>query len=168
MPFRPEDLHDLDVAQEIRIETDTDKKSIRSTVIWIVVDRGEVFVRSVRGETGRWYREALQNPNVTLNDAGRRLPVTAIAVRDADSIQRINDGLKRKYVGQDGYDDMFTPNVLNANFRLEPRFADEQPLEAPDLLDVEESELGPPVAVSMLDAGPELEENIILQPHKSA
>jgi hypothetical protein len=167
MPFRPQDLHDLDTAREIRIETHGDKDLVHSTVIWIVVDNGQVYVRSVRGEKGRWYQEALANPNVTLDDEGRRLEANAIPVRDPDSIRRINEALKRKYGEDDGYDEMLVPDVLSANFRLEPRFADEGALEAPAYLGADEpSDLGPPVEVGMLDAGPAIDENVILQPRK--
>lgn len=167
MPFRPRDLHELDTVREIRIETHGDRDVVHSTVIWIVVDGADVFVRSVGGEKGRWYREALANPNVTLDDEGRRLEATAIPVRDADSIRRINEALKRKYASDDGYDEMLAHDVLNANFRLEPRFADEGALEAPAFLGADEpSELGPPIEVAMLDAGPAIDEQVILQPRK--
>jgi hypothetical protein len=168
MPFRPQDLRDLDVAREIRIETKGDHGVVHATTIWIVVDQNDVFVRSVRGELGRWYRQALQNPHVTLDDNGRRLEATAVPVRDEESIRRINTGLQRKYEKDAGYDEMFVPDVLTANFRLDPRTAGEAALEAPAYLGTDEpSELGPPVEVSMLDAGPAIEENVILQPHKS-
>ena len=167
MPFRPEDLHDFDIAREVRIETHREDGNIRSTVIWIMVDRDEVFVRSVRGERGRWYREALANPDVTIDDEGRRLEARGVPVHDTESIRRINEALKRKYEGDDGYAEMLEPDVLEANMRLEPRVAGEMPLEAPAFLGADEpSELGPPVAIGMLDAGPAIDENVILQPHK--
>ena len=169
MPFRDSDLHDLDIAQEIRIETHRHDGKTRSTVIWIVVDAGEVFVRSVRGDAGRWYQEALADPNVTIDDTGRRLEGHAVPVHDPASIARIDAGLKRKYTGADGFDSMFLPAVVAANFRIDPASTDEVPLEAPEFLGADEpSELGPAVEVGMLDAGPAIEENVILQPHKPA
>ena len=168
MPFRPQDLHDLDTVREIRIETEGDRHTTHSTIIWIVVDKGDVFVRSVKGDQGRWYREALANPNVTLNDNGRRFECNAVPVHDPDSIRRINEALERKYAKDEGYDEMLVPDVLGANLRLEPRFANESALEAPAYLGADEpSELGPPVEVAMLDAGPAIPEDVILQPHKS-
>ena len=71
MPFREQDLHDLDIAREVRIETHMDHERVRSTVVWIVVDKGQLFVRSVRGLRGRWYQEALDNPDVSVDDRGR-------------------------------------------------------------------------------------------------
>jgi hypothetical protein len=169
MPFRPQDLHDLDVAREIRIETRRKDGRIRSTVIWIVVDGGEVFVRSVRGEAGKWYQEALEEPYVEVDDRGRRLEARAVPVRDPDSIRRIDEALKRKYAGDGGFDEMFQPAAVEANLRLDPRIAGESALEAPAYLGADEpSELGPPVEVGLLDGGPAIEENVLLQPHKSA
>ena len=168
MAFRPLDLHDLDIAREVRIETHRPNGDTRSVVIWVVVDKGQVFVRSVRGTAGRWYQEALAEPAVTLDDSGRRLEARAIPVHDADSIRRVSEALQHKYKGSDGLAEMLVPDVLDATLRLEPRSADEQPLQAPDFLGADEpSELGPPVEVGMLDAGGPIDERVLLQPHKS-
>lgn len=168
MSFRPEDLHDFDTAREVRIETHTDGDKTRSTVMWIVVDRGEVFVRSVRGIGGRWYQDALDNPAVTIVDGGRRLEARAVPVHDADSNRRMTDHLNTKYAGADGLAEMLTPAALEATFRLDPRSDQEQPLEAPAFLGSDEpSELGPAVDVSLLDGGQPVEESVLLQPHKS-
>jgi hypothetical protein len=170
MSFRPEDLHDLDTAVEVRIETFRDAKSTRSTVIWVVVDQGEVFVRSVLGLRGRWYQEALANPEVTIDDAGRRLEAVAVPVNDPDSRLRVDAALRRKYAeSASGFPPMLTPEARTANLRLDARVADEASLQAPAYLDAEEpSELGMPVEIGMLDAGPAIEERVALQPHKSA
>ena len=170
MAFRTQDLHDLDVAVEIRLETHRGRNSTRSTIIWIVVDRGEVFVRSVRGTAGRWYQEALATPEVTIDDAGRRLESRAVPVNDADSVQRVTDALKRKYASHpDGLGPMLMAKATEANLRLDPRTPDEPALEAPAYLGSDEpSDLGAAVEVGLLDAGPPLEENVVLQPHKSA
>ena len=47
---------------EVRIETRCRWPHAR--IIWAVVDGDEVFVRSWRGATARWYREATANPDV--------------------------------------------------------------------------------------------------------
>ena len=83
MRFRQIDLHDLHVAREVRIETHASTGVIHSTIVWIVVDDGELFVRSVRGERGRWFQEALGHADVTVDDQGRRLEASAIPLTDA-------------------------------------------------------------------------------------
>ena len=170
MLFRPEDLRDLENAVEIRIETRRDEKSTRSTVIWIVVDQGNVFVRSVNGPRGRWYQEALAEPAVTIDDRGRRLEARAIPVHDADSARHVNEALQRKYASStDGLPPMLTPLALEGTFRLEPQHSGEVPLEAPAWLgDDQPNELGPAIEEGMLEGGPAIEERVFLQPHKGA
>jgi hypothetical protein len=170
MRFRQIDLHDLDVAREVRIETQAATGEVHSTIVWIVVDDGELFVRSVRGERGRWFREALEDAEVTIDDQGRRLEARAVRLTDASTIARIDAALARKYVSDPGYDSMLKPEAQQANFRLEPRREGEIPLEAPAYLgDDEPSELhGHPVEVGLLDGGAPIDEDVLLQPHKPA
>jgi hypothetical protein len=120
MSFSPDDLARLRAAEEIDIETQAPDSPAHRTTIWIVVDEPDVFVRSVRGEAGRWFREATANPGVAIHVDGVRLPATAVPATDPDSIDRINAALTEKYTGIEGYDAMLQPNVLSANFRLEP------------------------------------------------
>ena len=168
MPFRPEDIHDFQVAREIRIETHRPDGRVRSTIVWVVEDRGELFVRSEHGERGRWYQEALADPHVTIDDQGRRLEAIAVPVHDAESIQRVDEALNRKYAGRDGLAPMLTPEARQATLRLDPRTPDEVPLEAPEFLGAEgPSQLGGPVDVSMLDGEQPVDEDVLLQPHKS-
>ena len=120
MSFAADDLARLRAAEEVEIETQPPHGPVHRAIIWIVVDRDEAYVRSVRGEAGRWFREASANPAVAVHVDGRRLPATAIPATDPDSIERINAALTAKYEGVEGYDSMLQPSVLAANFRLEP------------------------------------------------
>jgi hypothetical protein len=60
-------LHDVD---EVAIRTA--RHPDQPVVIWIVVPDEEVFVRSVRGAKGRWYRDLMADPSATLEFAGWR------------------------------------------------------------------------------------------------
>ena len=53
--FDPETLRLLNEIKEVWIETrrDEDAPELR-TIIWVATVNGDVFVRSVRGEKGRW------------------------------------------------------------------------------------------------------------------
>jgi len=169
MPFRPQDLHDFATAQEIRVQTRRQDGAIRSTVIWVVVDNDQIFVRSVNGGGGIWYQEALDSGQATLDDQGRHLETKVIPVHDADSITRVTEALKHKYAGVPGLDEMIRPPALDATFRLDPLYDGEGALEAPAYLGSdEESELGPPVEIGMLDSGGPISEDVILQPQKPA
>ena len=67
MSFEPDDLQRLAAAEEVEIETQAPDGPVHRTIIWVVVDDTEVFVRSVRGHPARWFREASANPAVALH-----------------------------------------------------------------------------------------------------
>jgi hypothetical protein len=91
-------LDALDGTDEVHVETRRDASSPKhETVIWAVVVDGGVFVRSVRGEKGRWYREASANPAVTLRVGDRRVPVRAVHEADARTIEKVGEAIREKY-----------------------------------------------------------------------
>ena len=120
MSFGADDLARLRAAEEVDIETQSPEGAIHRTTIWLVVDGQDVFVRSVRGRQGRWFREAAANPAVAIHVDGRRLPATAIAATDPDSIDRTTRAVIEKYVGIEGFDSMQNPAIFEATLRLEP------------------------------------------------
>jgi hypothetical protein len=118
--FEPGELAALDRASKIKLETQAPNGPIHRTTIWTVVDDDAVFIRSVRGEGGRWYREALANPAVSVLVDGLRVPATAIPAGDPDSIDRASDGYRRKYADDPAMGTMIRPEVLPSTLRLEP------------------------------------------------
>jgi hypothetical protein len=120
MSFSPQDLALLDGAQEVEIETQAPDQPARRTVIWVVVDGVDVFVRTHRGAGSRWFREIEANPAVAIHVDGKRLPASAIAATDPDSIERTSDGYRRKYAGDPAANAMLRPEVLETTLRLEP------------------------------------------------
>ncbi|HET9614978.1 MAG TPA: nitroreductase/quinone reductase family protein [Candidatus Limnocylindrales bacterium] len=120
MSFEQDDLARLRAAEEVDIETQAPDGPVHRTTIWVMVDGDDTFVRSVRGENGRWYREATANPAVGLHVDGRRLAATAIPATDPESIERTNRALREKYEGIEGYAPMLEPDVLGTTLRLEP------------------------------------------------
>lgn len=119
MSFAADDLDRIRAAEEVEIETRAPDGRVHRTVIWAVVDDDAAFIRSYRGPGARWFREAVANPAVALHVAGRRLPATAIAATDPDSVERTSDGFRRKYEG-----DPATPSMIanhhETTLRLEP------------------------------------------------
>src|ERR671916_2557183 len=86
-------LDALDGTEEVRVETTRDASSPKhETVIWVVVVDGNAFVRSVRGEKGRWFREASVNPYVTLRVNDRRVPPPALPGTDARALGEDSGG----------------------------------------------------------------------------
>jgi hypothetical protein len=120
MSFAHDALRQLAAADEVEIETQAPDGPVHRTIIWVVVDRDEVFIRSFRGATARWYREALANPAVALHVQGTRLTATAIPATDPDSIERVSAALWAKYPNDPATKAMVAPDVLDTTLRLEP------------------------------------------------
>lgn len=120
MSFAHDDLWQLAATDEVEIETQAPEGAVHRTTIWVVVDRDEVFIRSFRGATARWYRDALANPAVAVDVQGKRLSATAIAATDPDSIERVSAALWAKYPKDPATKAMVAPDVLDTTLRLEP------------------------------------------------
>ena len=119
MTLSADQLEILHEAKRVVIETRSGDRSI-GTIIWVVVDDGEVFVRSVRGESGKWYRRVLADPEVTLRVGDERLPFRPVAAADPDSVKRVSEALRRKYQPSGSLDSMLRPETLETTLRLEP------------------------------------------------
>jgi hypothetical protein len=103
---------------EVHIETSRGDE-VHRTIIWVVVDDGEVFVRSVRGPQGRWYRELKDSGDGALVMDARRIPVRA-TVADAAAIERCSRALSAKYRPGGSLRSMLRPEVLPTTLLLEP------------------------------------------------
>lgn len=122
MPFNREDLATMDKARTVRIETSAGPDSpVHRTIVWAVVDGDDVFVRSWRGVTARWYREALANPDIAIHLGKRRLAAVAVPARDPDSVARTSKALERKYAGDPSAQSMVRDEILITTLRLDAR-----------------------------------------------
>jgi hypothetical protein len=125
MRFEPGELAWLDETEEVEIETARPDGPAHRTIIWVVVDGDDAFVRSVNGATARWYREAVANPAVTIHSRRRARPERAVAARvevagDADSIERTSEALRRKYRRDPALALMLKPEIFDTTLRLTP------------------------------------------------
>ena len=120
MRFEPDDLALLDATEEIEIETAVPGGPAHRTIIWVVVDAGEAFIRSVNGTTARWYREAVADPSVTIHVDGRSLPARARPATDPDAVARTSAALEGKYAGSPSMASMVVTDILDATMRLTP------------------------------------------------
>lgn len=111
-------LRDLRDVQEVAIRTGKHPKS--AVVIWVVVVDDEVFVRSWLGGKGRWYRDLAAGGPATLEFAGRRLAVQALAANDAAAVARASREFLRKYSRSSHAQEMVRPETLPTTLRLEP------------------------------------------------
>jgi hypothetical protein len=87
----------------------------------MAVTDGEVFVRSVRGTKGRWYKDLAAGGPATLEFAGRRLAVQAIPASDPAAVGRVSRESLRKYQPSPYAHAMVRSEVLPTTLRLEPR-----------------------------------------------
>ena len=117
--FDSDTLRELRDFQEVAIRTGKHPKS--AVVIWVVVADDEVFLRSVRGSKGRWYRDLAAGGSATLEFAGRQLAVQAYPASDAGSIERASREYLRKYQPSPYAQSMVRADVLSTTLRLEPR-----------------------------------------------
>ena len=121
--FDPETLRLLDETKEVRIETRRDEDApAHLTTIWVVTVDGDVFVRSVRGENGRWYREVSANPSAALHAGDRRIPVRAVPVTDEPTVGAVSEAYRSKYgrTSPGSTQAMVQPETLPTTLRLEP------------------------------------------------
>lgn len=120
MTFRDSDLAAMASAQEVDIETRSAAGAVHRTIIWIVERDGDVYIRSYKGPDGRWYREALADPDVAIHVDGRRVPARAVHAPDPDSVEACSDGLRAKYRRSRSLDAMLVEDVLPTTMRLVP------------------------------------------------
>jgi hypothetical protein len=121
--FAPETLRLIDEAKEVRIETRRDEDApVHRTTIWVVTVGSTVFVRSVRGEEGRWYREVSANPAAALHVGDNRIPVRAIPASDEATSGAVSEAYREKYgrTSPGSTRAMLQPETLPTTLRLEP------------------------------------------------
>ncbi len=121
--FDAETLQLLDETKEVQIETRRDEDApVHRTIIWVVTVDGEVFVRSVHGEKGRWYREVSANPGAALHAQDRRIPVRAVPVRGEPTVEAVSDAYRDKYgrTSPRSTRAMVQPETLPTTLKLEP------------------------------------------------
>jgi hypothetical protein len=111
----------LETVDEVDIETRSADGTVHRTTIWPVVDQGTVYVRSLRGAAGRWYREATANSDVVLHLEGEAIPVRATAAPGPESVEGANAGYRRKYADSPYLASMTRDEILDSTLRLEPR-----------------------------------------------
>jgi hypothetical protein len=120
--FSTHDLARIDAALEVEIETwAATGAPVHRVIIWIVTDGGDVYVRSVQGSGGRWYRELMATKEAVLQVGGESIPVRAESAATTDAIERCSRALADKYASDPALRTMLRPDTLQTTIRLEPR-----------------------------------------------
>ncbi|HET9435359.1 MAG TPA: DUF2255 family protein [Candidatus Limnocylindrales bacterium] len=118
MNLSPEDRALLARTEEVDIETRSASGDVHRTIIWIVVDGHDVYVRSVRGAGARWYREAVASPDVSFVVDRRTIPATVVRADDPASIERCSAALGAKYAADPALALMLRPDTLPTTLRV--------------------------------------------------
>lgn len=109
----------LRAVQEVRICTT--RQPELAVIIWVVVADDQVFVRSVKGAKGRWYRTVSADGSATLELDGRRFAVHVTPVTDPAAIERASRKYLVKYATSPYAQSMVRADVLGTTMRLRPR-----------------------------------------------
>jgi hypothetical protein len=118
--FEESDLDLLATLKEVRVETRSRAGEVHKTIVWPLVRDGVVYLRSYRGPTGRWYREARADPEIALLFDRKRLPARAVPATDAASVEACSAALRDKYPRSYSLEAMLVPDVLPTTLRIEP------------------------------------------------
>jgi hypothetical protein len=113
-------LHHLADVEEIRIGVRRPDGSTRSVPIWVVRVGDHIYVRSVRGPKGGWYRRLRANPDGEVRDADHRHLVHAELVTDADTIAEVTRAYATKYEGSPFVRPLLGGPSVDATLRLDP------------------------------------------------
>lgn len=113
------ELASLDRVSEIRVAGRRDDGSLRTPVIvWHVVVDGALYVRSVRGGDGKWYRGVLKRMEGTISWDGQTRDVRYL--HDGDHDAEIDDAYFAKY-GRGSASQSITSDAATATtLRVEP------------------------------------------------
>lgn len=116
--FDAETLDQLRTTQEVRIVAG--ERQHRTAIIWVVVADDDVFIRSVRGPKGLWYRAAAADGRATLDIGDRSIPMRVTAATNSASIERASRAFLAKYSPSPYAQMIVRPEVLMTTLRLEP------------------------------------------------
>ncbi len=107
--------------REVSVETAAADGAAHRTIIWIVVDgHDRVLIRSYRGATARWYREAVMTGRGAILSGDDRVAVRFEVARDAERIAACSAELERKYAGDPSTPAMVRDDVLDTTLEVLP------------------------------------------------
>ena len=113
-------LHHLGGVEEIRIGFRRPDGSSGSTPIWVVQVGDHIYVRSVRGPKGGWYRRLRANPDGEVRDGAHRHLVHAEAVNDTNTLAEVTRAYATKYAGSPFVRPLLGGPSVDATLRLDP------------------------------------------------
>jgi hypothetical protein len=92
-----------------------------STPIWVVRVGDDIYVRSVKGERGGWFRRLGANPDGSTRDGDHLHPIRAERVTDAATLDAVTQAYTQKYRGSPHVAPLLADETRNATFHLVAR-----------------------------------------------
>jgi hypothetical protein len=108
-------------ANEISIGFQRPDGSTGSTPVWDVGIGSDVFVRSMNGPSGGWYRRLRANPDGWVRENGHEHPVHAVPVEDEDTLAAVTQAYETKYRGSPYLPPFLNEEAVHSTLRLEAR-----------------------------------------------
>jgi hypothetical protein len=99
----------------------TAKHPDTAVIIWAVVATDDaVYVRSVKGVQGRWYRDLASDGRASLQVRDQTIPVQATSATDDASVTQASEAFQEKYRHSSYVGSIVRAEVLSTTLRLEP------------------------------------------------
>lgn len=110
----------LDRTKEVDVETTGRDGTAHRVPIWVLVIDGEIYVASVRGKRGRWWRELLREGRGALVAEKTRIPVKPHPVSSEATRAAMSAAFAKKYpTSHASVVAMQRPEALETALRLE-------------------------------------------------
>lgn len=119
-----DELNKIGKAEELEIASLRSDGTLRKPVtIWVVRIGNDLYVRSVNGPTGSWYRGAQARHEGHIEAGGADKDVTFVEVSEAEINDQIDAAYRTKYhrYGARIVNTIVTPQVRAATIKLVPR-----------------------------------------------
>lgn len=114
-------LQHLADVEEIRIGFRRPDGSIGSTPVWVVRAGDDLFVRSMYGTRGGWYRRLRANPDGHVQDQAHTHPVRVEPVTDAGTVVEVTRAYATKYADSPYVQSLLSEEAAGATLRLQAR-----------------------------------------------
>jgi hypothetical protein len=116
------ELKKIGAAEEVQISpVPRDGSRQKAVTTWVVRHGDDLYVRSVRGHKGRWFRGVQQAHEGWIRAGGIQKEVTFVDTNEhADEIDAEYRAKYRRYAGE-VLDSVLTPEARSATLRLDPK-----------------------------------------------
>lgn len=118
-----DELTSINSADELQISTLRKDDTLRKPVtIWVVRVNNDLYIRAVKGQTGKWYQHAIERHLGSIEADGINKEVAIIESGD-DISETIDKAYKSKYsgYGESIVGSTVTPQARAATLKLTPK-----------------------------------------------